>query len=118
MIKFGSDDYAPAVEDWVRNGAKSKFVWSEAELAKHVKPRTNDEERAQALFQLGVYFSQQQDLKKAKKYFAEAEALDPNNWNIHRQDWALTDKKAQNRNWITKVGKLKKPYYAPLELPK
>jgi peroxiredoxin len=118
MIKFGSDDYAPAVEDWVRNGAQSKFVWSEAELAKHVKPRTNDEERALALFQLGVYFSKQADLKKAKKYFAEAEALDPNNWNIHRQDWALTDRKAQNRNWVMKVGKLKKPYYAPLELPK
>jgi peroxiredoxin len=118
VIKFGTDDYAPAVEDWVRNGAQSKFVWSEAELAKHLKPRTNDEERAQALFELGVYFSKQQDLKKAKKYFAEAEALDPNNWNIARQDWALTDKKAQNRNWMTKVGKLKKPYYAPLELPK
>ncbi len=118
LIKFGTDDYAPAVEDWVRNGAQSKFVWSAAELAKHVKPRTNDEERARALFQLGVYFSKQPDLKKAKKYFAEAEALDPNNWNIHRQDWALTDKKAQNRNWMTKVGKLKKPYYAPLELPK
>ncbi len=52
---------------------------------------------------MGVYFSKQQDLKKAKKYFAQAEALDPNNWNIHRQDWALTDKKAQNRNWLMKV---------------
>ncbi len=60
----------------------------------------------------------QKDLKKAKQYFAEAESLDPNNWNIHRQDWALTDKKAQNRNWRSKVTKLKKPYYAPLDLPK
>jgi peroxiredoxin len=117
-IKFGTDDYAPAVVDWVQNGAKSKFVWSDAELAKHLKPRTNDEERAQSLFELGVYFSKQQDLKRAKKYFAEAEALDPANWNIHRQDWALTDKKSQNRNWMTKVAKSKKPYYAPLELPK
>ena len=73
---------------------------------------------AQALFQLGVYFSKQQDLKKAKKYFAQAEALDPSNWNIHRQDWALTDKKAQNRNWLMKVTRSAKPYYAPLDLPK
>jgi peroxiredoxin len=93
MIKFGSDDYAPAVEDWVRNGAKSKFVWSEAELAKHVKPRTNDEERAQALFQLGVYFSKQPDLKKAKKILrrgrgARSEQLEhsPPGLGPHRQE--------------------------------
>jgi peroxiredoxin len=118
MIKFGSDDYAPAVEDWVTNGVKSKFIWSAAEMAKHLHPRTLDEGRAQSLFELGVYFSNQKDLKKAKQYFAEAEALDPDNWNIHRQDWAITDKKAQNRNWLTKVTKSKKPYYAPLDLPK
>jgi peroxiredoxin len=118
-IKYGSDEYAPAVEDWVKNGAKSKFVWSPAETAKRVQPRTFDEGQAQALFHLGVYFSSnQKDLKKAKQYFAEAESLDPNNWNIHRQDWALTDKKAQNRNWLSKVTKLKKPYYAPLDLPR
>jgi peroxiredoxin len=117
-IKYGSDEYAPAVEDWVKNGAKSKFVWSPAEMAKRVQPRTSDEGRAQALFHLGVYFSGQKDVKKTKQYFAEAESLDPNNWNIHRQDWALTDKKAQNRNWLSKVTKLKKPYYAPLDLPK
>jgi peroxiredoxin len=116
-IKYGSDEYAPAVEDWVQNGAKSKFVWSPAEMAKRVPTRTSDEGRAQALFHLGVYFANQKDLKKAKQYFAEAEALDPDNWNIHRQDWALTDKKAQNRNWLGKVTKLKKPYYGPLDLP-
>jgi peroxiredoxin len=117
-LNYGSNDYAPAVEDWVKNGAKSKFVWSPAEMAKRVQPRTSDEGRAQALFHLGVYFSSQKDLKKAKQYFAEAEALDPDNWNIHRQDWALTDKKAQNKNWFSKVSKMKKPYYAPLDLPK
>jgi peroxiredoxin len=117
-IKYGSDEYAPAVEDWVKNGPKSKYVWSASEMAKRVQPRTSDEGRAQALFHLGVYFSNQKDLKKAKQYFAEAEALDPDNWNIHRQDWNLTDKKGQNRNWLSKVTKLKKPYYAPLDLPK
>ena len=117
-IKFGTDDYAPAVEDWVTNGAKSKFVWSAAERAKHLHPRSLDEGRAQALFELAVYFSNQKDLKKAKQYFAEAESLDPDNWNIHRQDWNLTDKKGQNRNWLSKVTKSKKPYYAPLDLPK
>ena len=25
-IKFGSDEYAPAIEDWVKNGAKSKYA--------------------------------------------------------------------------------------------
>ena len=66
----------------------------------------------------GRVFLQTAGPEESEKYFAEAEALDPANWNIHRQDWALTDKKSQSRNWMTKVAKSKKPYYAPLDLPK
>src|SRR5580704_6564605 len=40
-IQYGSNDYAPAVEDWVIKGAKSKFVLSPAEMANRVQPRNS-----------------------------------------------------------------------------
>jgi len=115
---FGTNDYAPAVEDWLIHGAKSKYAWSPEEVAKRIRPQSADEGRAEALFTLGVYFYKQNDVKKANRYWDEAEALYPDSWNIHRQDWAITDKSGQNRNWMRKVTSAKKPYYAPLELKK
>ena len=70
------------------------------------------------LFELGVHFYRQHDKKTANRYWDEAEALYPESWNIHRQDWAITDKARQNRNWMMKLGQSKKPYYAPLNLEK
>ncbi|MGD9724295.1 MAG: redoxin domain-containing protein [Pirellulales bacterium] len=118
LMQIGTNDYAPALEDWVANGAASKFAWSADEVAKHIRPTTADEAKAEALFQLGVHFYKHEDLAKAKQYWEEAEKLYPDSWNIHRQDWAVTDPKAQNNNWLKKVRTLKKPYYSPLELEK
>jgi len=39
-MEFGTDDYAPAVEDWVKNGAQSKYAWSPDEVAQKIRPRT------------------------------------------------------------------------------
>jgi peroxiredoxin len=116
--EFGSKDYVPAIEDWVKNGANSKFAWTPEQVADRIRPQSSDEAKALALFKLGVYFFRQQDLKKAKQYWDEAAALHPDSWNISRQDWAITDAARQLRNWMVKVRDLKKPYYAPLELEK
>ena len=116
VMKIGTNDYAPAVEDWVKNGAQSRYAWSRDEVAKKIRPQTADEAKAEALFQLGIHFYKHDDNEKANRYWDEAEALYPDSWNMHRQDWALTDKSKQNGNWMKKVRGLKKPYYAPLEL--
>jgi peroxiredoxin len=118
LFGFGTNDYLPAVEDWLKNGSKSKYAWSPEEAAKRIRPQSADEGRAEALFALGVYFYKQHDKQKANHYWHEAEGLYPDSWNIHRQDWAITDKAGQTRNWMRKVGALKKPYYAPLSLEK
>jgi peroxiredoxin len=117
-FEFGTNDYAPALEDWVKNGAKSKFAWSPEEVAKKIRPQTSNEGRAEALFALGVHFYKQKDKAKANQYWHEAEGLYPDSWNIHRQDWSITDKSGQLRNWLVKYRSSKKPYYAPLDLEK
>jgi peroxiredoxin len=116
--QFGSKDYAPAVEDWVKNGDKSKYAWSSQQVAKKIRQQTSDEAKAEAIFKLGIHFYRQNDLKKAKQYWDEAAALYPDSWNINRQDWAITEKTAQLKNWLNKVRTSTKPYYAPLELEK
>jgi peroxiredoxin len=117
-MEFGTNDYLPAVEDWVKNGAKSKYAWTPEETAKRIRPQSMSEARAEALFALGVHFYKQQNKVKANHYWTEAESLYPDSWNIHRQDWAITDKSAQIGNWSRKVRSSKKPYYAPLDLEK
>jgi peroxiredoxin len=117
-VEFGTNDYAPAVEDWVKSGPQSRYAWSSEQVAQKIRPRSTDEARAEALFKLGVHFFNQQDQKKAKQYWDEAAALAPDSWNFHRQDWAITEPAQQLRNWMTKFRTLTKPYYAPLELEK
>jgi peroxiredoxin len=117
-FEFGSEDYLPAVEDWVKNGANSKYAWSPEHVSKKIRPQTSEEAQAEALFKLGVYFYKQGDLKKAGRYWDEAAALYPDSWNINRQDWAITDAKAQITNWLKKVRASTKPYYEPLDLEK
>jgi tetratricopeptide (TPR) repeat protein len=115
-VQFGSKDYVPAIEDWVKHGAQSKYAWSPEQVAEKSRPQTADEAKVEALFKLGVYFFKQQDVPKARQYWDQAAALYPDSWNIHRQHWALTDASRQLRNWMEKVRKSTKPYYAPLEL--
>ena len=50
-------------------------------------------------------------------YWERAQALAPDNWNYHRQDWNLTEGLAGPK-YREKRGALgDKPYYAPLEAP-
>jgi peroxiredoxin len=115
---IGTDAYTPALRDWVAKGAQSQYVWSSQQVAEKIRKKSSDEARAEALFQLGTYFSEQGNKEKAHSYFAQAQALFPDSWNMHRQDWAINDAANAGRNWSSKVQKLDgKPYYADLELP-
>jgi hypothetical protein len=114
-IKFGTNDYIPAVRDWVAKGSESEYVKSASGLAADIKPKSTDENLAEANFSLGVYFHQNGNEEKANTYWEAAEALNPDSWNYHRQDWSFTPKEA-NTNWMRKVQTLKgKDYYAPID---
>lgn len=116
-IEFGSDLYVPALKDWLAKGADSEYVWTPEEVAAHIIPRTDDAEKAEPTFKLGVYFQQQGDEERANKYWEESQRLNPDSWNFHRQDWSFTPSEA-GANWLKKVQTLgDKPYYQPMDLP-
>jgi hypothetical protein len=113
---IGTDDYTSALRDWVQQGASSQYVWSKDQVASKIRNKSNEEVKAEALFQLGAYFHQQQNRPRALQYWKQAQALFPDSWNMHRQEWAIDEPQNAGSNWMQKVRGLKKPYYADLEL--
>ncbi len=117
-FEFGRDDYLPAVRDWVLKGADSEYVQSTQDVSKNIIARSSDAEQAEPTFKLGVYFHLQGDEERANQYWEKAQALNPDSWNFHRQDWSFTPSEAI-LNWQKKVQGLGgKPYYQPLGLTK
>ena len=115
--EFGSDDYVPALRDWVKNGADSKYAWDVERVTSKIRQRTPDEAMGEPTFRLANYFFKQDDLERANRYWDKAQALHPDSWNFHRQDWSFLNPAETNRNFTQKVGTLgDTPYYAPLEL--
>ena len=116
-FKFGTDDYSPAVRDWVEKGAESPFVLSADAVVSRIRPRSDDEALADATFKLGVYFYQQGDEERARVYWQQAQALFPDSWNMHRQDWNLTEGLGGPKFQEKRQGLGDEPYYAPFDFP-
>lgn len=115
---IGTEDYTPAVRDWVAKGPKSAFVWTPRQVGERIRRRTSDEALAEPTFKLGVYFFQREDQERARLHWKRAEALNPDSWNYHRQDWTFTPEGSSGKRWVDKRDGLgDKPYYAPLDLP-
>ena len=111
-FEFGRADYAPLLKAWVETGAHVKPV---AEFAATLSVRSPEVALADPTFKLGVHFQQQGDDAKANHYWERAQALNPDSWNYHRQDWSFTPEEA-GANWQKKAQALDgKPYYAPIE---
>jgi len=107
--------YVAAIRDWVTNGERSSYALSDDAFAAKVKRRTDNEMEADASFALAVHFYQANNMASAKKYFERAQALNPDDWNYHRQDWSFTPGEA-GAKWMEKFQKLEEPYYPKLEL--
>jgi hypothetical protein len=108
-------EYVAAIRDWVVNGERSVYALSDHDFAARVKPRSQDEMEADASFALAVWFHQAGNAALAKQYFERAQALNPNDWNYHRQDWSFTPGEA-GAKWMEKFQKLESPYYPRLDL--
>ena len=109
------EEYVAAIRDWVANGDRSVYSLSDDEFARRVRPRTANETEADASFALATWFQQAGDVERAKKYFALAQQLNPDDWNYHRQDWSFTPSEAGPK-WLEKFQKLDEPYYPKLDL--
>ena len=117
QIGSSTTDYLPLVRDWAANGAKSPYIWSSTEMTKRIRKQTSDEALADPTFKLGVYFFER-DQPLARKYWEKAQALAPDNWNYHRQDWIGTEGLAGPKFREKRSALGDKPYYAPLDIQK
>ena len=115
-LSADGDAYVAALRDWVAKGAESKFTLSPETVANRMKPRAPEQARAEAEFQLGVYFKSQGDDARAEQHWREAQKLRPESWNYHRQEWSFTPSE-HGKKWMEKFQALgDEPYYDPLEL--
>ena len=118
----GTENYRPAVRDWVLHGADSPYVWSREQVRAKIRQRTPDEARAEPMFKLGVYWFESGNEARARTYWERAQELFPDSWNFHRQDWSFTDDgssgdRFQEKAQSTDLYDGDTPYYAPLDLP-
>lgn len=111
-------DYVMALRDWVAKGSDSEFVMTPEEITKRIAPRDDKDSRAEAEFQLGVWFHKQGNEEQANVHWQAAQELRPESWNYHRQDWSFTPKEA-GKNWMNKFRSMEEDeeYYPELEIP-
>ena len=106
--------YVAALRDWVANGDRSRYVLSDAEFAQRIAPRSADEMAAEASFKLAVWLQQSGDGGRAAKHFERAQALAPENWNYHRQQWSFSPD--ASAKWLEKFLRTEQPYYQAVRL--
>ena len=97
------DKFVAALRDWVQNGNKSAFALPCDQLQEPLVPRSETAALADANFKLAIYFHPQKNDAKAGKYFAEAQKLQPDEWNYHRQQWSFEPQTAR-KLWMEKWG--------------
>jgi hypothetical protein len=113
---IGHDGYVPALRDWIAKGDKSEFVMSPEDVVSNIRPRAADEELAEPAFKLANFFYGKGNMESANTYWDKAQALNPDSWNFHRQDWSFLEQADTMTNFLGKVNALgDKDYYAPME---
>ncbi len=118
QLTFGTDEYVPAVRDWVAHGAESRFALDRKALTSRLRRPSSQEALADAHFRLASYFVDHGQTQLAENHWSAAQRLNPDSWNYSRQDWSFTPTEA-GTNWLKKFQTLEgKPYYAPMDLPK
>ena len=120
-VRLGDNAFARATRDWIERGADSEYVWSPEEVAERLKPVDDDKRLAEATFKLALHFEAVGDGARARRHFAAAEQLAPDNWNYLRQGWThkgtiyASLKVLRRTNYLRK--NTDKSYYDPQGLP-
>jgi hypothetical protein len=118
-ISFGTDVYTPALKDWVKNGADSKYVQSAETVAGHIRAHDFNQQKADAAFRLGNLFRAHGEGDKADHYWAMARELNPDSVNFIRQHLTLTEEGSAGETFMTLMGEYVssgKDYYRPLDI--
>ena len=112
--------YAAAVRDWAVNGAKSRYVLSEAEVIERSRPRPPEFGLAAAHFELAQHLHRAGFPRDAVPHFQEAHRLDPTNWSYHREALSLVDPawgQVYERDMLSEVEAVgTETFYPPLDM--
>jgi len=82
-------DYRAAIDDWVAEGAASRFAMSPDEVVARSRPRPRDHAEAAAAFELGQHLWRAGDRDASVRWFRRAHELQPENWTYKRQAWSF-----------------------------
>lgn len=88
-IRSNPAAYEEALRDWITNGSQSQFAMTPDEVVDRSQPRSADEARGQANFELAAHFEANGDHGAAIPYYREAHRLTPENFSYRRQAWSL-----------------------------
>ncbi len=81
--------YHAALDDWVENGAKSRFAHTPEEVIERSRPRDADHALGHAHFALACELEIRGDHAGAVRHYREAHRLVPESWTFRRQAWSL-----------------------------
>ncbi len=116
---FGTDAYAPAVKDWVANGAASRYVQSAEAVTGNIRQFSADEQKADAAFRLANLFRSHGQRDKAEHYWNLAQTLNPDSINFFRQNLTLSEEGSAGETFMKRRVEYEaegKDYYRPLDL--
>jgi len=88
-IRTDVDTYRSAIDDWVDNGAASRWALSPDEVVARSRPRAPEHAQAAACFALAQHLWRSGDTDAAVPWFREAHRLHPENWTYKRQAWTF-----------------------------
>lgn len=87
-VHIGDDDLHASLTEWATSGAIPK-AWADANKDVKPHPLTADEKEADARFQLAIVLLERGKRSEAIDELKRAFALDPQNWLIRKQLWAI-----------------------------
>jgi hypothetical protein len=85
--------YLTAIHDWVQRGDASEYALDAEEVVARSAPRSVDEARAAACFELGQWHWSQNHPDEAVNWWRQAHNLHPQNWTYKRQAWTFATTK-------------------------
>ena len=88
-IRSSAEAYHAALEDWVENGAASRFALKPDEVVERSRPRDRARSLGHAHFQLATQLEIDGHHDAAIVHFRAAHRLVPESWTFRRQAWSL-----------------------------
>jgi hypothetical protein len=115
-LSTDGEAYVAALRDWVLNGEASRFALSDDEFARRARSQSPGDLEAEATFKLAVWLHRSGNEALAARHFERAQALKPDDWNYHRQQWSFGPRENARARWLEKFLAARTPYYPKLEL--